>query len=92
MDSARKLYWLAVLSSLAYSAYHGLFECSILYLVCIMMYNEGGGARNWILKSWLAAVGYCCYCWGTTKIFGEHPPHSLELFLTVVILQDMGSP
>ncbi|KAJ6538484.1 UbiA prenyltransferase family-domain-containing protein [Mycena vulgaris] len=55
--------------SFACSVYHGVVSCSILYLVAIYCYNEGGMSRNWFLKSFLGSIGYVCYCWGTTVIF-----------------------
>jgi 4-hydroxybenzoate polyprenyltransferase len=72
--AAAKLYLFVGAFSLAWSVYHGLLLCSAIYILAIYCYNEGGMSRNWFLKSFLGSVGYVCYCWGTTVIFGIHDP------------------
>ncbi|KAJ7686091.1 UbiA prenyltransferase family [Mycena rosella] len=66
---AQLLYLCVGALAFAFSMYRGVAACSILYLVAIYCYNEGGMSRNWFLKSFLGSIGYVCYCWGTTVIF-----------------------
>jgi 4-hydroxybenzoate polyprenyltransferase len=72
VDAAQKLYLFVGVLSLAWSVYHGLLICSAVYMLAMYCHNEGGMSRNWFLKSFLGAIGYVCYCWGTTIIFGIH--------------------
>ncbi|KAJ7136504.1 UbiA prenyltransferase family [Mycena crocata] len=69
IPTAQKLYLLSGALSFACSVFHGVKLCSAVYLVAIFCYNEGGLSRHWFLKSLLGAIGYVCYCWGTTIIF-----------------------
>ncbi|KAF7332342.1 Integral membrane protein [Mycena kentingensis (nom. inval.)] len=67
--SAERLYILVGVCALAWSAYHDLLVCSAVYMLAIYAYNECAFSRHWFFKSFLGAVGYVCYCWGTTSIF-----------------------
>ncbi|KAJ7176409.1 UbiA prenyltransferase family [Mycena crocata] len=69
IPAAQKLYLLFGALSFVCSIYHGVKRCSAVYLVAIYCYNEGELSRQWFLKSLLGAIGYVCYCWGTTVIF-----------------------
>jgi 4-hydroxybenzoate polyprenyltransferase len=69
---AQKLYVVVGALSFAWSMYHGVVVCSAVYLIAIYCYNEIGMSRHWFLKSFLGSIGYVCYCWGTTVIFGTH--------------------
>ncbi|KAJ7126383.1 UbiA prenyltransferase family [Mycena crocata] len=83
MDAAQTLYLVLGVISVLYSVYHHVLLCSIVYMVAIYCYNEGGMSRNWFLKSLLGAMGYVCYCWGTTIIF-DHG-HNLSQTSVVAI-------
>ncbi|KAJ7068599.1 UbiA prenyltransferase family [Mycena amicta] len=69
VSSAQRLYILVGVCAVAWSAYHGLVLCSAIYMLAIVCYNEFALSRHWFLKSFLGAIGYASYCWGTTSIF-----------------------
>jgi 4-hydroxybenzoate polyprenyltransferase len=71
LEAAQRLYFAVGTIAVLYSIYQRLLLCSTIYMVAIYCYNEGNMARNWFLKSLLGAIGYVCYCWGTTIIFGN---------------------
>jgi hypothetical protein len=79
---AQKLYVVVGALSFAWSMYHGVVVCSAVYLIAIYCYNEIGMSRHWFLKSFLGSIGYVCYCWGTTVIFGTH----FEFFLNPLLI------
>ncbi|KAJ6560445.1 UbiA prenyltransferase family [Mycena capillaripes] len=68
-DAAQTLYFAVGAFSALYSVYHQLALCSAVYMLAIYCDNELGMSRNWFLKSFLASVGYMCYCGGTTVLF-----------------------
>nr|GAT44370.1 integral membrane protein [Mycena chlorophos] len=67
--SAQRLYIFVSLCAIAWSTYHGLIVCTTVYMVAIVCYNEFRMSRHWFCKSFLGAIGYAVYCWGTTSIF-----------------------
>ncbi|KAJ6538462.1 UbiA prenyltransferase family, partial [Mycena vulgaris] len=81
IEAAQTLYLCVGALSVLYSVYHRVLLCSIVYMVAIYCYNEGGMSRNWFLKSFLGALGYVCYCWGTTIVFD----HGKDLSRTTII-------
>lgn len=70
VQTAQYIYILLIVLSLWNSASHGILPCSILHLVSMYAYNEGGLSRYWALKSFIGSMGYVSYCWGMTVIFG----------------------
>ncbi|KAJ6460812.1 UbiA prenyltransferase family-domain-containing protein [Mycena vitilis] len=84
-DAAQKLYIFVGAIAVVYSVYHQLVLCSTIYMVAIWCYNEVGMSRNWFLKSFLGAVGYVCYCWGTTIIFDHGNPLTRTSIIAVAI-------
>lgn len=73
-SSARALYVCVVTAALLGSARHGIAPLSIAYVLAITVYNEGGLARFWFLKSALGGLGYVTFCWGTAICFGNDEP------------------
>jgi hypothetical protein len=67
----QSLYLAIVSLAIALSVYHGLTNVSLIYMLAIWLYNENGLSAHPLLKSPLGAVGYMCYCWGSTYIIGE---------------------
>ncbi|KAF9030564.1 hypothetical protein BDZ89DRAFT_1064573 [Hymenopellis radicata] len=85
LNDAQTLYQVVFALSFLYSIYHGLVACSVLYLVAIVTHNEVGLSRNWFFKSFLGAIGYVCYCWGTTVIFDHNKPLSQTSAIAVIL-------
>ena len=71
LKNGQYLYLATIALSLLLSAYHGLTWVSVIYMFAIWLYNELGWSMYPIPKSPLGAVGYMCYCWGTTYIVGR---------------------
>ncbi|KAL1691870.1 UbiA prenyltransferase family-domain-containing protein [Schizophyllum commune] len=64
MDGANRLYNAFVVLSLVMSAWYGGITASLIHLASMTVYNQGGLASNWFLKSAIGALGTSCYCWG----------------------------
>ncbi|KAJ7774095.1 UbiA prenyltransferase family [Mycena olivaceomarginata] len=88
VTAAQKLYVFVGALSLIWSMYHGVLLCSAVYMVAIYCYNEGEMSRNWFLKSFLGAIGYVCYCWGTTIIFDHGNPLS-NISITAIVMSGL---
>ncbi|KAF7352481.1 Integral membrane protein [Mycena venus] len=86
--AAQKLYLVFGALSFAWSMYHNLLICSGIYMVAIYCYNEGGMSRHWFLKSFLASIGYVCYCWGTTVIFDNGNALS-DISITAIVISGL---
>lgn len=71
VQSAQKIYLVLIALSLWSSVNHGLLVPGILHIATSLAYNEGGLSQYWLLKSFMGSIGYMCYCWGVTVIFGE---------------------
>jgi 4-hydroxybenzoate polyprenyltransferase len=71
LKHGERLYLLAIALCIAASAYNGLLHVTFVYMLAIWLYNEGGWSLHPIPKSPLGAIGYMCYCWGTTYIIGK---------------------
>ncbi|KAF7301974.1 Integral membrane protein [Mycena indigotica] len=78
---AQRLYILVGILSVVWSVYHGLLLCSTIYMIAIVCYNELQMSRHWFFKSFLGAIGYAVYCWGTTSIFD----HGNALSVTSIV-------
>ncbi|KAJ7860349.1 UbiA prenyltransferase family [Mycena leptocephala] len=85
VQTAQKVYLILIVLSLWNSASHGLLACSILHLVSMCAYNEGGLSRYWALKSFIGSMGYVCYCWGMTVIFDHGRPLSQTSMIAVAL-------
>ncbi|KAJ7910899.1 UbiA prenyltransferase family [Mycena leptocephala] len=85
VQTAQKVYLILIVLSLWNSASHGLLACSILHLVSICAYNEGGLSRYWALKSFIGSMGYICYCWGMTVIFDHGRPLSQTSMIAIAL-------
>jgi 4-hydroxybenzoate polyprenyltransferase len=70
-ESGQSLYLSVIAICIAASVYHGLTAVSLAYMLAIWLYNEFGLSTYPIHKNVLGAVGYVCYCWGTTYIIGK---------------------
>ena len=66
MDSRRTYMHAFVVLSLVMSAWYGGITASLIHLASMTVYNQGGLASNWFLKSAIGALGTSCYCWGVT--------------------------
>ncbi|KAF8213928.1 UbiA prenyltransferase family-domain-containing protein, partial [Mycena galopus ATCC 62051] len=80
---AQKLYLAVGALSLVWSMYHGVLLRSVVYMVAIYCYNEGGMSRHWFLKSFLGSIGY-----GTTIIFDHGMPLS-NISITAIIISGL---
>ncbi|KAJ7098794.1 UbiA prenyltransferase family-domain-containing protein [Mycena belliarum] len=85
LETAQTLYLCVGMISVLYSVYQRVLLCSTVYMVAIYCYNEMSMSRNWFLKSFLGALGYVCYCWGTTIIFDHGKPLSRTSIIAVAI-------
>ncbi|KAJ7142324.1 UbiA prenyltransferase family [Mycena epipterygia] len=88
VQTAQRIYLALIVLSLLNSVSHGILACSSLHLVSMFAY-EGGLSRDWALKSFIGSMGYVCYCWGMTVIFGEQ---FFQSTITELILPDHGRP
>uniref|UniRef100_A0A0W0EY46 Uncharacterized protein n=1 Tax=Moniliophthora roreri TaxID=221103 RepID=A0A0W0EY46_MONRR len=73
-EKGQALYITVVAASFCLSFFQGLTVVSTAYFCATTLYNEYGLSRNLVLKSPTGAVGYMCYCWGTTYIMGHNQP------------------
>ena len=71
LERGQSLYLLSIAISIAISAYNGLTTVSLIFMLAIGLHNELGLAMYAIPKSALSAIGYMCFCWGTTYIVGR---------------------
>ncbi|KAL1758623.1 UbiA prenyltransferase family-domain-containing protein [Schizophyllum commune] len=71
LEAAHRLHVTLVILSLIMSAIYGGLTPSIIHLIAISSYNQGGLARFWALKSPVGALGYTCLCWGVTLMFED---------------------
>jgi hypothetical protein len=87
------LYHLVVALCITISIYHGLTAVSLVYMLAIWLYNEGGLSMHPIPKNPLGAIGYMCYCWGTTYIIGTFfaPSPSTDWWLNFVGCRPSGA-
>ncbi|KAJ7256351.1 UbiA prenyltransferase family [Mycena rebaudengoi] len=85
VQSAQRIYLTLVVLSLWSSAIHGLLACSMLHLVSMVVYNEGGLSHHWVFKSFLGSAGYMSYCWGMTVIFDPGKPLSRNSIIAVAL-------
>ncbi|KAL1702258.1 UbiA prenyltransferase family [Schizophyllum commune] len=76
LEAAHRLHVTLVILSLIMSAIYGGLTPSIIHLIAISSYNQGGLARFWALKSPVGALGYTCLCWGVTLMFEDGNPLS----------------
>ncbi|KAL1730363.1 UbiA prenyltransferase family [Schizophyllum commune] len=76
LEAAHRLHITLVILSLIMSAVYGGLAPSIIHLIAISSYNQGGLARFWALKSPVGALGYTCLCWGVTLMFEDGHPLS----------------
>ncbi|KAL1730369.1 UbiA prenyltransferase family [Schizophyllum commune] len=72
--SARALYACVVAAALLMSARHGITWVTVVFVVAITVYNEGGLARFWYFKSGLASLGYACFISGPAVCFSQDRP------------------
>ncbi|KAL1667393.1 UbiA prenyltransferase family-domain-containing protein [Schizophyllum commune] len=73
-SSARALYAGVVAAALLLSARHGITWVTVVFVVAITVYNEGGLARFWYFKSGLASLGYACFISGPAVCFSQDRP------------------
>jgi 4-hydroxybenzoate polyprenyltransferase len=94
LAEAQNLYLAVGVFAFIQSAYHGLVPCCIVYMLAIYLYNEGGLSRNWFMKSLLGAIGYICYCWGTTVILGVYRSSYCRKIhrMNIIFIKDHGRP
>ena len=85
LEQGQALYLVVVALCIALSVYNGLTAVSLVYMLAIWLYNEVGLSMHPIPKSPLGALGYMCYCWGTTYIIGECLSPSSNFFCLVDI-------
>ncbi|KAJ7671883.1 UbiA prenyltransferase family-domain-containing protein [Mycena rosella] len=85
VQTAQRVYLVLIGLALWNSAAHGILPCSILYLVAMLVYNEGGLSNHWAMKSFLGSVGYMCYCWGMSVIFAHGQPLSRTSIIAVIL-------
>ncbi|KAJ6595503.1 UbiA prenyltransferase family [Mycena vulgaris] len=85
VQTAQRIYLGLIVLSLWNSASHGILACSILHLVSMVAYNEGGLSGYWALKNFVASMGYVCYCWGMTVIYDHGRPLSQTSIIAVVL-------
>ncbi|KAJ7245798.1 UbiA prenyltransferase family [Mycena rebaudengoi] len=85
VSTAQRIYLVLIVLSLWNSARHGILACSVLHLVAISAYNEGGLSKYWALKSFMGSLGYVSYCWGVTSIFDHGRPLSQTSIIAIVL-------
>ncbi|KAI4518849.1 hypothetical protein K525DRAFT_363023 [Schizophyllum commune Loenen D] len=85
MDGANRLYNAFVVLSLVMSAWYGGITASLIHLASMTVYNQGGLASNWFLKSAIGALGTSCYCWGVALMMndGKSPSDTARLAITL---------
>jgi 4-hydroxybenzoate polyprenyltransferase len=84
LKQGEHLYLLAIALCIAASLYYRLLPVSLVFLSAIWLNNEAGWAMNPIAKSPLSAIGYMCFCWGTTFILGKVGSTSLTQRETLI--------
>ncbi|KAI5886114.1 uncharacterized protein SCHCODRAFT_02518687 [Schizophyllum commune H4-8] len=94
LEAAHRLHVTLVVLSLIMSAIYGGLTPSIIHLIAISSYNQGGLARFWALKSPVGALGYTCLCWGVTLMFEDghalSPTAQLAFLLQFSIFSTTG--
>jgi len=87
LKRGQHLYSFCVVLCLVISVYNGLATVSLVYISATCLYNEVGLSMYSISKNLLCAVGYMCYCRGTTYIIGmPFVPHSSMVFTRTSLL------
>ena len=71
LESGQALYYFVIAISISLSIYNGLTLVSLVYFTATWFYNEYGLSANPMAKSPIGAMGYMCYCCGTTYIIGR---------------------
>ncbi|KAI5890171.1 uncharacterized protein SCHCODRAFT_02507178 [Schizophyllum commune H4-8] len=85
LDGANRLYNTFVVLSLLMSAWYGGITASLIHLASMTVYNQGGLASNWFLKSAIGALGTSCYCWGVTLMMNDGKPLSDTARLAITL-------
>ncbi|KAL1678288.1 UbiA prenyltransferase family-domain-containing protein [Schizophyllum commune] len=85
LDGANRLYNAFVVLSLVMSAWYGGITASLIHLASMTVYNQGGLASNWFLKSAIGALGTSCYCWGVTLMMNDGKPLSDTARLAITL-------
>ena len=87
LERGQDLYYLVIAISFSMSIYHGLTFVSFVYFCATWSYNEFGLSANLLAKNPIGAIGYMCYCWGTTYIIGKSnsPVYATDIDLTLLV-------
>ncbi|KAF9000820.1 UbiA prenyltransferase family [Cyathus striatus] len=84
LSQGNALYYSVVATCFLFSLFHGLLLVTSVYFLATVSYNEFELAANPIAKSPIGAIGYMCYCWGTTYILGQHVSLSMTSVKAIV--------
>ncbi|KAG8158652.1 hypothetical protein KVR01_011774 [Diaporthe batatas] len=93
MENASLLYYALFVSMWAAAYLEKTVQCTLIYSMAIIFYNEGGLAAIPVVKNVIGAVGLACYCWGTTVILGidlDHSPAELKILHRADMVLDHG--
>ena len=91
LEQGQSLYLVVVALCVALSVYNGLTIVSLIYMPAIWLYNEVGLSMHPIPKNLLGAIGYMCYCWGTTYIIGKCLSPSSSLLVDIAVLRSSSA-
>ncbi|KAF8998254.1 UbiA prenyltransferase family [Cyathus striatus] len=84
LPQGNALYYSVVAICFLFSLFHGLLLVTSVYFLATVSYNEFELSANPIAKSPVGAIGYMCYCWGTTYILGHHVSLSMTSVKAIV--------